>query len=91
MNLVAKEFIASRSGNDGILILSSLAGAARELDDALLINPLAIDQFAESIKKALDMPEWQRRRRMRRKRRIVRENNIYKWAADIFSRLAQLQ
>jgi len=90
MNLVAKEFVASRPGNDGILILSSLAGAARELDDALLINPLAIDQFAESIKKALDMPEWQIRRRMRRKRHIVRENNIYKWAADIFSRLAEL-
>ena len=57
MNLVAKEFVASQSDNDGILILSSSTGAARELDDALLINPLAIDQFAASIKEALDMPK----------------------------------
>jgi len=90
MNLVAKEFIASQTDNNGVLMLSSLAGAARELEDALLINPLAIDQFAASIKEALDMPEWERHRRMRRKRRIVRRNNIYKWAADIFSQVAGL-
>ena len=90
MNLVAKEFIASQTDNNGVLILSSLAGAARELEDALLINPFAIDQFAASIKEALDMPEWERHRRMRRKRRIVRINNIYKWAADIFSKIAEL-
>ena len=90
MNLVAKEFIASQPDNDGVLLLSSSAGAARELEDALLINPLATDQFAASIKEALDMPKWERRRRMRRKRGIVRRNNIYKWAVDIFSQLAQL-
>ncbi len=90
MNLVAKEFIASQTDNNGVLMLSSLAGAARELEDALLINPLAIDQFAASIKEALDMPEWERHRRMRRKRHIVRRNNIYKWAADIFSQIVEL-
>ena len=90
MNLVAKEFIASQYDNNGVLILSSLAGAARELDDALLVNPLAIDQFAAFIKRALDMPVVERQRRMRGKRRIVRENNIYKWAADIFVQLAEL-
>jgi len=90
MNLVAKEFVASQSDNDGILILSSSTGAARELDDALLINPLAIDQFAASIKEALDMPKSERRKRMRRKRSIVKKSNIYRWAADIFSELAKL-
>ncbi|MFB0556514.1 MAG: trehalose-6-phosphate synthase [Dehalococcoidia bacterium] len=90
MNLVAKEFVASKCDNDGILILSSSTGAARELDDALLINPLAIDQFAASIKEALDMPKSERRKRMRRKRSIVKKSNIYKWAADIFSELANL-
>jgi trehalose 6-phosphate synthase len=90
MNLVAKEFVASRYDNNGVLLLSSFAGAARELDDALLINPLALNHFAASIKKALDMPESEKRRRMRRKRSIVKENNIYKWAADIVSELAEL-
>ncbi len=90
MNLVAKEFVASQSDNDGVLLLSSSTGAARELDGALLINPLAIDQFAASIKKALDMSKSEKRKRMRRKRGIVRKNNIYKWAADIFSELAEL-
>jgi len=90
MNLVAKEFVASKCDNDGVLLLSSSTGAARELDGALLINPFAIDQFAASIKEALDMPKSERGRRMRRKRSIVRKSNIYKWAADIFSELAKL-
>jgi Trehalose-6-phosphate synthase len=91
MNLVAKEFIASKHDNGGILLLSSLTGAARELNDALLINPLALDRFAASIKKALDMPQPEKRRRMARKRSIVRRNNIYKWAADIVLELAKLK
>jgi trehalose 6-phosphate synthase len=90
MTLVAKEFVASKCDNDGILLLSSSTGAARELEDALLINPLAVDQFAASIKEALDMPKSERRRRMKRKRSIVKKSNIYKWAADIFSELAKL-
>ena len=90
MNLVAKEFVASQSDSGGILLLSSSAGAARELDDALLINPLAIDQFAAAIKEALDMPKSEKRRRMRRKRSIIKKSNVYKWAADIFSELAKL-
>ena len=90
MNLVAKEFVASKYDNDGILLLSSFTGAAKELSDALLINPLALDHFAASIKKALDMPKSEKRRRMVKKRSKVRRNNIYKWAADIFSELAKL-
>jgi len=90
MNLVAKEYVASKYNSDGVLILSSFAGAARELDDALLINPHILDHFAASIKEALDMPESERHRRMGRKRSIVRKNNIYKWASDIVSELARL-
>jgi len=90
MNLVAKEFVASRYDNDGILLLSRFAGAAKELDDALLINPYAIDHLAASMEKALEMPRIERYKRMRRKRNIVRENNIYKWAADIILELAKL-
>jgi len=90
MNLVAKEFVASRYDNDGILLLSRFAGAAKELDDALLINPYAIDHVATSIEEALEMPRVERYKRMRRKRSIVRENNIYKWAADIILELMKL-
>ncbi|MCK4420029.1 trehalose-6-phosphate synthase [Candidatus Aerophobetes bacterium] len=90
MNLVAKEFVASRYDNDGVLLLSRFAGAAKELDDAVLVNPYAIDQLAASIEEALEMPRIERYKRMRRKRSIVRENNIYKWAADIILELAKL-
>ena len=89
MNLVAKEFAASRFDEDGVLILSRFTGAARELTDALLINPYATDHFAEAIKQALEMAPEERQRRMRRMREVVRENNIYKWAADIISELAK--
>ena len=90
MNLVAKEFVASRCDNDGILLLSRFAGAAKELDDALLINPYDIDHLAASMEKALKMPRIERYKRMRRKRNIVRENNIYKWAAAIILELTKL-
>jgi len=91
MNLVAKEFVASRFDEDGVLILSPFTGAARELTDALLVNPYATDHFAEAIKNALEMPEAERRKRMRKMREVVRENNIYKWAADIISELVKFE
>lgn len=91
MNLVAKEFVASRSDENGVLILSRFTGAARELADALLINPYATDHFAESIKEALEMPSAEKQRRMRKMRELVRENNIYKWAADIVSDLVKFE
>lgn len=90
LNLVAKEFVASRFDEDGVLILSPFTGAARELTDALLVNPYATDHFAEAIKTALDMPLEERQRRMRRMRQVVQEHNIYKWAADVISELALL-
>jgi trehalose 6-phosphate synthase len=91
MNLVAKEFVASRFDEDGVLILSPFTGAARELTDALLVNPYAIDHFAEGIKTALEMPKVERQKRMRKMREVVRENNIYKWAADIISELVKFE
>jgi alpha,alpha-trehalose-phosphate synthase [UDP-forming] len=90
MNLVAKEFVASRIDEDGVLILSRFTGAARELNDALLINPYATDDFAESIKRAIEMPVEQRQSRMRKLRQGVEENNVYRWAGNIISELANL-
>lgn len=91
MNLVAKEFVASRFDEDGVLILSSFTGAARELTDALLVNPYATDHLAKAIKDALEMPQAERQKRMRKMREVVKENNIYKWAADIISELVKFE
>ena len=91
MNLVAKEFVASRFDEDGVLILSPFTGAARELTDALLVNPYATDDFAKAIRNTLEMPQPERQRRMRKMREVVRENNIYKWAADIISDLLKFE
>jgi len=91
MNLVAKEYIASRCNEDGVLILSPFTGAARELADALLVNPYATDQLAEAIKTAIEMPLEEQQKRMRKMREIVKENNIYKWAADIVTELAKFE
>jgi len=91
MNLVAKEFAASRFDEDGVLILSPFTGSSRELTDALLVNPYATDHFAEAIKAALEMPLAERQKRMRRMRKTLEENNIYKWAGDIVSDLVKIE
>jgi alpha,alpha-trehalose-phosphate synthase [UDP-forming] len=91
MNLVAKEYVASRFDEDGVLILSRFTGAARELTDAVQVNPYATDHFAEAIKQALEMAPEERQRRMRRMREVVQENNIYKWAADLISELVKFE
>jgi len=91
MNLVAKEFVASRFDEDGVLILSPFAGSSRELTDAILVNPYATDHFAEAIKQAIEMPEAERKKRMRKMREIVQENNIYKWAGDIITELLKFE
>ena len=88
MNLVAKEFIASRYDEDGVLILSRFTGAARELRDALIVNPYDIDQTAEAIRTALEMDPSERKQRMQQMRKLVREQNIYHWAADLIGQLA---
>ena len=90
MNLVAKEFVSSRVDEDGALILSRFTGAARELTEAFHINPYATDDFAETIRKAVEIPKKQRQTRMRKLRHGVEQNNIYQWAGNIISELASL-
>jgi len=82
MNLVAKEFLAARRDERGVLILSQFTGAARELRDALLVNPYDIDQSAEAIRVALEMEPEDRQLRVHRMRRTIREHNIYRWAGN---------
>jgi len=91
MNLVAKEFVAAREDDRGVLILSGFTGAARELRDALLVNPYDIEQMAEAIRYALEMDSAEREARMARMRRAVRENNIYRWAADLIAELSDIR
>lgn len=91
MNLVAKEFVASRDDERGVLILSTFAGAAHELSDALLVNPYDVKQLADSIQRAIEMPEDQQSLRMQRMRQVVREHNIYRWAANLLSDLTEIR
>jgi alpha,alpha-trehalose-phosphate synthase [UDP-forming] len=91
MNLVAKEFIASRTDEDGVLILSQFTGAARELNQALLFNPFAVNELAEAMHQALNMLEDERHKRMQRLREAVRENNIYRWAGKFLSALLKFE
>ncbi len=90
MNLVSKEYISARTDGDGVLILSKFTGAAEELTDAILIDPHNIGGFAAAIKKAIEMPEAERRRRMAGMRKIVAANNIYRWGASMISRLISI-
>jgi trehalose 6-phosphate synthase len=90
MNLVAKEFVAARTDLRGALVLSRFTGAARELTDALLINPYDVDGFAKTLAQALTMPEPEQERRMQRLRRHVEDQNIYRWAGQLLSCGAKL-
>ena len=91
MNLVAKEFIAARDDDDGVLILSSFAGASRELPEALLINPFDVGETAAAIKLAMRMPREERRQCMKLMRRTVKENNVYRWAGRMLMDAAQIR
>jgi trehalose 6-phosphate synthase len=94
MNLVAKEFVAARDDNQGVLILSPFTGAAREMPEALLVNPYATDQFADALNSALTMPADEQKRRMQRLRAQVAEHNIFRWAGLLLTetfRLAEPQ
>jgi alpha,alpha-trehalose-phosphate synthase [UDP-forming] len=91
MNLVAKEFVATRRDELGVLILSCFTGAARELQDALQVNPYDIDQTAEAIRAALEMPAEEKQQRMQRMRKLVRENNVYRWAATLIGELCDVR
>jgi trehalose-6-phosphate synthase len=87
MNLVAKEYVASRFDELGVLILSLFTGSARELVDALLINPFSITETAEAMHLALSMTEEEQRRRMQRMREQVEKYNVYRWAGKVLSSL----
>ncbi|MDD5544623.1 MAG: trehalose-6-phosphate synthase [Acidobacteriia bacterium] len=88
MNLVAKEFVAARTDERGALILSQFTGACRELPDAIMVNPYDTEQLAEAIRFALEMDPEDSAVRMHRMRKIVREHNVYSWAASLIGELA---
>jgi trehalose 6-phosphate synthase/phosphatase len=87
MNLVAKEFVASRADEDGVLVLSEFAGAADELGEALLVNPYDLDAVGETIARALTMSGTERTARMRALRRRVRANTVHAWATYFLDEL----
>jgi trehalose 6-phosphate synthase len=91
MNLVAKEFVAAREDERGVLILSTFAGAAHELSDALLVNPYDVGQLSDSLHQALEMTEEQQASRMTRMRKTVHEHNVYRWAANLLSDLTDIR
>ncbi|MEJ1160311.1 alpha,alpha-trehalose-phosphate synthase (UDP-forming) [Prosthecomicrobium sp. N25] len=91
MNLVAKEFVASRDDDRGVLVLSTFAGASRELLEALIVNPYDVDTLAETLHQALGMPEDEQRDRMRLMREMVRDNNVYAWAGTMLLEAARMR
>ena len=91
MNLVAKEYIAARSDEGGALILSRFTGASHELTDAFMVNPYDTDELARVTHAALVMPPEERQARMHRMRALVRENNVYRWAGNLITELADIR
>ena len=91
MNLVAKEFVAARDDERGVLVLSQFAGASRELPEALIVNPYDTDRFAAAIHRALSMPEDEQRDRMRIMRGLLREFNVYRWAGRMLMDAAAIR
>ena len=92
MNLVAKEYCACRTDENGVLILSQFAGAAEQLKaEALLVNPYDVQQLAAAIQRALSMPADEHRTRMQRMRVSVKEHNVYRWAAHLLSDLTEIR
>lgn len=91
MNLVAKEFVAARDDEKGVLVLSRFTGAARELTEALIVNPYDIDAAANALAQALAMLPGEQTMRMRAMRARVAEQNVYRWAARIFMDAARLR
>ena len=91
MNLVAKEYVATRGDNGGCLILSCFTGASRELQDALIVNPYDTEELADAIHMAVAMDFRERRERMRRMRRVVRQHNIYRWAANLIAAVSEIR
>jgi trehalose-6-phosphate synthase len=91
MNLVAKEFVAARDDEQGVLILSDFAGASRELSEALIVNPYDLQSVSAAIGQALSMSGTEQRDRMRLMRDVVRSRNVYRWAGQMLLDAAQLR
>ena len=91
MNLVSKEFVASRVDEDGVLVLSEFAGAAAELVDASIVNPYDVDEVADALHAALTMPVGERRERMRRLRAYVMAHDVHEWAARFLAELRAVE
>ncbi len=91
MNLVAKEFAAAREDEKGVLILSSFAGASKELSEALIVNPYDAGGMAQAIFRALNMPDEEQTERMKLLREMIRDNNVFYWAARILLDAAHLR
>lgn len=91
MNLVAKEFVGARDDEGGVLILSQFTGAARELTEALIVNPYDLRQAADALASALAMPEEEKRARMASMRRLLAEYNVYRWAGRMLVDAAELR
>jgi trehalose 6-phosphate synthase len=91
MNLVAKEFVAARDDERGVLVLSEFTGAARELTEALIVNPYDLGEASEALAAALRMPAEEQAERMRSMRRLVKEFNVYRWAGRMLVDAAELR
>jgi trehalose-6-phosphate synthase len=91
MNLVAKEYIASRDDERGVLVLSQFTGAAHELHEALIVNPYHIEQTADALYQALTMPDFEQRERMLSMRALVRDFNVYRWAGRMLIDAARIR
>jgi trehalose 6-phosphate synthase/phosphatase len=88
MNLVAKEYVATRTNRDGVLVLSEMAGASKEMNEAIIINPNSFEDFASSLKKALLMPPEEQYTRMKHLQKRLSRYNVEKWASEFLGALA---
>jgi len=92
MNLVAKEYVATRTDNTGVLVLSQFTGSARELqNEAIMINPYDTEDCADKIKEAISMDKAEVEHRMQKMREQVSRNNIYRWAGKILAELLRFE
>jgi trehalose 6-phosphate synthase len=91
MNLVAKEYVAARDDERGVLVLSQFTGAAHELHEALIVNPYHVEQTADALYQALFMPEYEQQERMRSMRALVRDFNVYRWAGRMLLDAARVR
>lgn len=91
MNLVAKEFVAARDDERGVLVLSQFTGAANELHEALIVNPYHVEQTADALYQGLTMPEYEQQERMRSMRALIKDFNVYRWAGRMLLDAARVR